>query len=219
MADASTSTYAVLGLLSLGPMSGYDAAQAAERSIAYFWPISKTHVYSELGRLEALGWAEPKEVRQTDAPNKRVFHITKAGERALDEWLVSGPLPDEVHRMPFLIKLFIGHRIPRADLRQMLEAFRQEAEDYRAVLGEVVDSLDGIPQTAFPRATALLGLRMTEGVLRWADEVEDMIPSRRYSIDPHSKTGKTKEIFEATPAVPSPSPSKAKKRKSGRDRI
>src|SRR5438552_16167692 len=82
-----TSTYAVLGLLSLTPLAGYELAQAVNKSIAYFWPMSKTQVYSELGRLDSLGLVDAAEVEQERLPDKRVFTLTPAGARALDQWL------------------------------------------------------------------------------------------------------------------------------------
>ncbi|SRR6266542_4101504 len=207
MVAASTSTYAILGLLSLSPMSGYEVAQATEHSIAHFWPLSKTHVYSELARLEKLEWVEAKEITQEKAPDKRVFHITPPGEQALDQWLVSSPLPAEVHRLPILIKLFIGHRIPRDKLLEMLEEYRQESEDYRRGMQDIVDALKGIPKAAYPRATALLGLRMAEGTVRWIDEVEKALPKQRVTIDPHgSEAVKAKELFDTAPPASLPRP-------------
>jgi DNA-binding PadR family transcriptional regulator len=71
--DLPTTSYAVLGLLTFAPTSGYDLAIAADRSIANFWPISKSQVYSELRRLEKLGLVRSREVEQDKRPDKRVF--------------------------------------------------------------------------------------------------------------------------------------------------
>jgi len=203
MAAASTSTFAILGLLSIAPMSGYDTARAAERSISYFWPISKTHVYSELARLEELGWAEADEVRQDGLPDKRVFHITVEGEDALDAWLIEGKIPDDQYRSPFLIKLFIGHRIPRDKIHAMVEEYRVGAEAERAALEEIVDMLAAEPKAAHVRATALLGLRVAEAALRWAEEVGPMLPTRRTTVDPRRKEArKAHELFESAPIPP-----------------
>lgn len=204
MPGPSTSTYAVLGLLSFAPMSGYEAARAAERSISYFWPISKTHVYSELARLEGLGWVSGDDVRQEGLPDKRVFRMTPAGERALDEWLLEGKLKGDVYRAPFLIKLFVGHRIPPDRIREMVGRYREVADEERQALDEIVDKLEAVPEAAYARATALLGLRISQAVVRWADEVEDALPSRRISLDPRRKTAKkAKALFEAAPPPPS----------------
>ena len=53
---------AILGLLSIVPMSGYDLAQAAERMVGRFWPVSKSQVYAELARLEPLGLVQGTEI-------------------------------------------------------------------------------------------------------------------------------------------------------------
>jgi len=37
LAPQSTSSFAILGVLSLGAMSGYDVKKLIERSIAHFW--------------------------------------------------------------------------------------------------------------------------------------------------------------------------------------
>jgi DNA-binding PadR family transcriptional regulator len=203
-AVAATSTFAILGLLSIAPMSGYDLARAAERSISYFWPISKTHVYSELARLEELGWAEGDQVRQEGLPDKRVFHITIAGERALDQWLLDGKTPDDQYRSPFLIKLFIGHRVPRSRINEMIEEYRDGAEAERRALEQIVGALEAEPKAAYPRAGALLGLRMAEAAVRWAEEVQATLPTRRITVDPRRKEArKARELFEAAPPPPS----------------
>ena len=205
MAGTSTSTYAVLGLLSIAPMSGYEAARAAQRSISYFWPISKTHVYSELARLEALGWVEGDEVRQDALPDKRVFQITPAGERGLDEWLVSEEAPEAVFRIPMLIKMFIGHRIPRDRMLEMLRSYREDAEAERRNLEEIVRSLDLIEKAVFPRATALYGLLVAEAVVRWTEEMEALIPARRVKLNPRGKdAAKARGLFESAPPAPAP---------------
>ena len=76
----TTSSHAVLGLLSIVPMSGYDLFQAVERSVGRFWPISKSQVYAELPRLESAGLIQGTDVHQERLPDKRVFRLTEAGE-------------------------------------------------------------------------------------------------------------------------------------------
>jgi PadR family transcriptional regulator AphA len=54
-AKLSPGAHAVLGLLSREPTSGYELGSLAERTIAHFWPITRAHIYAELGRLEDAG--------------------------------------------------------------------------------------------------------------------------------------------------------------------
>jgi PadR family transcriptional regulator AphA len=52
-------TWAVLGLLALRPMSGYDIKQAVDRTIRHFWAAS----YTGKGRRELRGWLTGHETR------------------------------------------------------------------------------------------------------------------------------------------------------------
>ena len=83
----SVPTFVVLGLLAKRPGSGYDIVAFAERSVSFFWPLSRSQLYTELSRLEDLGWASGTTVEQDRYPNKRVYEPTPAGMTALREWL------------------------------------------------------------------------------------------------------------------------------------
>ena len=54
-------TWAVLGLLGLRPMSGYDIKRAVDRTIRHFWAASYGQIYPELKRLEEAGWIAGKD--------------------------------------------------------------------------------------------------------------------------------------------------------------
>jgi DNA-binding PadR family transcriptional regulator len=66
------SAFAILGLLSKAPASGYQLAQEVDGAISNFWPMSKSNVYGELVRLEGLGFIAGSDVSQAKLPNKRV---------------------------------------------------------------------------------------------------------------------------------------------------
>ncbi|HXZ56720.1 MAG TPA: PadR family transcriptional regulator, partial [Gaiellaceae bacterium] len=82
-------TPVVLGMLSLGPRSGYDIKAVVDRSTRFFWAASYGQIYPELRRLEEEGLIEGE-----DAPSggrsRRVFRLTDAGRKALEDWLL-GP--------------------------------------------------------------------------------------------------------------------------------
>ena len=81
------SSYAVLGLLARRPSSGYELGTRAAASIDNFWPLTRTYIYGELAKLEALGYVVGVEVAQELLPDKRVYSVTPEGTRALDAWL------------------------------------------------------------------------------------------------------------------------------------
>src|SRR5437016_14223203 len=79
-------TRVVLGLLALGPRSGYDIKSTVDRSTRFFWAASYGQIYPELRRLEKEGL-----IRGEHAPNgargRRVYELTDSGRQALTDWL------------------------------------------------------------------------------------------------------------------------------------
>jgi DNA-binding PadR family transcriptional regulator len=182
-----TTSHAVMALLSFAPMSGYQLARAADRSISRFWPISKPQVYSELQRLEALGLLEGNDVVQDKLPDKRVFRLTPAGERALDDWLVDDQLEPSRFRIPLLVKTLVGHRVGALPMRELLGAYREAVEDERRTLEELHELLAETKDAFYARATVLFGLKVAAAIAEWAEEVERMLPEEPVRIDPRRR--------------------------------
>jgi DNA-binding PadR family transcriptional regulator len=168
-----TTSYAILGLLSRGPKSGYDLASLAERTIAHFWPIAKSQMYGELARLERLGYVRGTAVRQRKTPDKRVFRLTAGGESALDAWLREPPVTRDRYRSAFLVKVFFGERIPAETLDDHFERYATGVERYGKELRRITTQTAGQPEVEYPRATALLGQHLTEAVALWIRHVRD----------------------------------------------
>src|SRR3954454_6799585 len=110
MPRLTTTSYAILGLLSFARMSGYDLAAVSQRSVAPFWPVSKTQVYAELRRLADAGLARGPQAETSGGPAKTIYELTAAGEEALDAWLAEPAVDHTRVRAPALLKLLLGHR-------------------------------------------------------------------------------------------------------------
>jgi PadR family transcriptional regulator AphA len=178
---------AILGLLSIVPMSGYDLAQAAERSVGRFWPVSKSQVYSELARLEPLGLIRGTEIAQDRRPDKRVFQLTERGEEALDSWLESDDLAAPRLRLPFLLKIFLGHRTDPERSSELLREVEAGALAESKQLEALLAALDR-RDAAYARLTVLYLLRLAEMTAAWAQEAQEALPRRRIAIDPRRAT-------------------------------
>lgn len=174
-----TTSYAVLGLLSRGPMSGYELAGFAGESIAHFWPIRKSQIYGELGRLEELGFVDGTSVHQEKLPDKRVYRISSAGKKAMSDWLGSPDYESTRFRSGFLVKVFFADQMPLETLERMLSDAREKAETYRAELQATADHLSEEPQEAFTRSTALFGVRINQAIVEWAEEVGPALTKER----------------------------------------
>ena len=173
MPTLPTTSYAILGLLSRGPKSGYDLAGLAERTIAHFWPIAKSQMYGELARLERVGYVRGTAVRQQKTPDKRVFRLTAGGESALDAWLGEPPATRDRYRSAFLVKVFFGERISAETLDEHFQRYSAGVEQYGEHLRRIATQTAGQPEVVYRRATALLGQRLTEAVALWIRQVRD----------------------------------------------
>src|SRR2546429_9187076 len=104
----SDTEHAVLGLLTFGERSGYELDKLAGRSIGYFWRPAKSKIYAILPRLVERGLAESMVVAQEKRPDKQLYRITSAGERALHALLDSPKPVARVARDRLLLQLFVG---------------------------------------------------------------------------------------------------------------
>ena len=91
MADLTTTSYALLGLLSLRPHSAYELTQQARRSLAFIWPVSESQLYAEPKRLVREGLVDATEEPAGPRRRRTVYRLTPAGQQALALWLRSAP--------------------------------------------------------------------------------------------------------------------------------
>jgi DNA-binding PadR family transcriptional regulator len=166
-----TTSSMILGLVSRHPSSGYDVAARAARSIANFWPVSRSQVYAELSRLEAAGLIQGTHVEQDRRPDKRRYELTGAGAEALDAWVRAPDYPAERTRSGMLAKFFFAEHMTAEQRVSMLTEYRDRADAYRLELQAVVDKLADKPASLYARSTALFGLLTTEARISWADHM------------------------------------------------
>jgi DNA-binding PadR family transcriptional regulator len=161
-------TWAVLGLLALGPRSGYDIKRSVDRTIRHFWAASYGQIYPELKRLEEAGWIKGSDGSR-GARSRRVYKITAAGRRALGGWLYGHETRIEL-RDESLLRLFFADTLPRDHALGLLAARR---EGYRAMLEYLRSLDDGTgPDPPFIDLVYRWGLDYCEWGIEWCERQE-----------------------------------------------
>jgi PadR family transcriptional regulator, regulatory protein AphA len=162
-------TWAVLGLLALGPRSGYDLKQAVDRTIRHFWAASYGQIYPELKRLEAVRWIAGKDARR-GSRSRRVYRITARGRRELEAWLHGYETRIEL-RDESLLRLFFADVLPRDEALGLLAARR---EGYRGMLAylESLDDGSGKPDPPFVDLVYRWGLDYCAWGIEWCERQE-----------------------------------------------
>lgn len=200
MSGLSPTSYAILGLLSISPMSGYDIHVAVDGSIRHFWPISKTQVYAEVTKLEQAGLIAGAAVAQQGVPDKRVFTLTAAGEQALDDWLETGETPPPQFRVPFLLKVLFAHRRDPARTAEMLSDLSEDARAEAAGFREFREALEGVDHGEYGALAVGLGERIAEAIADWAKDAAGKLPVDRFVIDVHrSNPRNAQAMFRRAP--------------------
>jgi PadR family transcriptional regulator AphA len=166
--EASSVTWAVLGLLTFRPMSGYDIKRLVDRAIRHFWAASYGQIYPELARLEAAGWISGEDAAQ-GGRSRRVFTITPAGNEALQGWLVGEETRIEL-RDESLLRLFFADAVP---LELGLGLLRARRAGYEAMLAQLRALDDGTgPDPPFIDLVYRWGLDYCEWGIEWCDRQE-----------------------------------------------
>jgi PadR family transcriptional regulator AphA len=83
--------YALLALLRVGPMSGYELQKLFSESVGHVWHAPDSQIYPELKRMETAGLIEGEEQARGERGRRRVYHATDAGIADFLTW-VNGPL-------------------------------------------------------------------------------------------------------------------------------
>ena len=165
--------FAVLGILSYGPMSGYDIKKFYEQSVAGFWSESYGQIYPILKRLAEEELVTKSVHKQEGKPDRHIYALTDKGREQLQQWLVE-PTDRHIGRHEILLKLMFGKQISVADNilqikhfqdRQMKDLKEIETLKKRFDQEEVDD-----PNMPFWQLAFAYGEHVNRAYINWAEE-------------------------------------------------
>lgn len=157
---------AMLGLLTLRPMSGYEIKQLFDKSISFLWRVHMSQIYPALARLKAAGLVDMDLVPQDKKPTKKVYSITRQGRRALQAWLRE-PARDSGIRELFPLKVFFARNVERDTLLEHVQERLDRAQEKLALyqdLERLFQELEGGDAGSYPKED----IRFWQLALRWA---------------------------------------------------
>ncbi len=173
MARKNKTRYAVLGVLSHQPSSGYDIKKAFERYIGEIWSESYGQIYPMTKALVDEDCATPS-VEQTEGrPDRRVLSITDKGMAELQEWLAQ---PTEPHkeRLEVLLKLMCAAHMPIEANIRLVERFREEwsgnLRKYAGIEAALRAEHEGSPHLPYFLMSVNCGMYLGNAYVAWCDE-------------------------------------------------
>jgi DNA-binding PadR family transcriptional regulator len=178
----TTTSYAILGLLSVRPWTTHELVQQIDRSLRRIWPRAQSKLYEEPKKLVAHGLASATD----DSVGRRRrtrYTITPQGRRALAAWLAE---PGDGPALEFeqLVKIHFADSGTKADIVANLAAARAwvlaQNEENLAVGRAYLAGAGPFPQRA--ALNQLPGRFLTDFYVTvarwvaWASEIVDAWP-------------------------------------------
>lgn len=182
---ANGTTPAILGLLTWGPMTGYELKSTLESSVGNFWSESFGQIYPELRRLAENGLVTSSSEGEETGKSRRRYAITEAGRDALKNWLAESPK----HRPPrneLLLKIFFARQGNLDDVVGYVEETRRLYMSRQAALEKKEDALkvkfQGHPALPFWLMTIRNGKYSYAATVAWCDETIEELKKQQISV-------------------------------------
>lgn len=175
----SRTQFAILALVRIQPMSGYEIREFCRTRLRHFWNESFGQIYPTLTQLAADGLVRP--VERADNPRATYYELTEPGRASLREWLARAASPRMV-RDELLLKLFCGDEATPAVLLEHVTVARQQVQAELDSLSEASRKLEMYahdhPDNPYWQLMLRAGRLGFEARLQWCAEAEAVIAAR-----------------------------------------
>lgn len=159
----------ILGLLTQEPMSGYDIKRFLESLGWLVGSPSYGAIYPALHALLQDGLVTVQVLSDNNKPPRKIYTITRAGERALHEWILQ-PFDPNASTRAFTMRLILATHLSVDGLIAHLQQRYKQVADRRAGLAKMNDGLEKELDIG-QRLTRDYGMRMAHAELLWLESV------------------------------------------------
>jgi PadR family transcriptional regulator AphA len=132
--------YALLAILRVGPLSGYDLQKQFSQSVGHVWHAPDSQIYPELRRMEETGLVEGEDQLRGERGRRRVYHVTEAGDRAFVEWM-NAPMEYQRVRDPAHLRAAyletVSDETARQFFRDHISQWERELEQWQGELTRI----------------------------------------------------------------------------------
>lgn len=174
--------HTILAVLSEQPCSGYDISKRFEESVACYWKASQQQIYRELGKMEQQGWVQFELAPQAGKPDKKIYHVTDAGQQELRRWYPAPTEPTPI-REDLLVKVLAGALMPNdlliAELHRRRQCHAERLRHYQEKETQYQAMPDPPVQEQYRYLTLRRGLRYEQEWVSWCDEVLNVLKETR----------------------------------------
>ena len=182
MSTPTTLGYALLGLLSLEPRSGYALRQVFALTPMGLYSSSPGAIYPALKSLQKADLVQ-KTTNSDISKSKSVFEITEQGEEKLVEWLRSPVSYEDVERREAELILrfsMMSHHLTLKEVKDFLLSLEQQTRELHSNLIVYLDTnreaLGDIPSAAMQ-----YGIDQVKTRAEWAQRTRKSLTSNPHN--------------------------------------
>lgn len=171
--------YALLAVLTVEPMTGYDLSKLFQQSVSHVWNAPDSQIYPELKKMEKDGLLFGEEVPWGPRGRKRQYTISPEGLKAFRDWMnepvVYMPERDPVHLKAAYLEwasdegaheVLLAHR---SHFETQLEDWKAKHEEIQSISNNLlVKRLSAYPETEHDKIIAFK-LYTYEGLFQRAE--------------------------------------------------
>ena len=117
--------FAILALLSSGPLSGYDLKKLFSESESLPWSGNNNQIYRSLVELHHSGLTHQEIQQPAEGPARKLYTLTPGGRDALRDWLLS-ELELPAFRAPVFARLVGSDLLSNEELDRLLSRYDEE---------------------------------------------------------------------------------------------
>lgn len=164
--------FAILGLLTIKPLSGYGIRRIINSSLSHFWAESNGQLYPAISQMEKEHLIVSSKDKREGAKAPIVYSITPQGKDALQSWLLEAT-EKSCHRDENLLKVFFGTNIPKTlcveRLKEREDNLKEKLKEYAQIQENLTEDADS-PHFVYWMITLDRGISSAKAELKWCRE-------------------------------------------------
>lgn len=178
-----TVKHTLLALLYQHPMHGYELGKQLNTVVHAEWDVKPGQIASTLLRLKEADLVDYEIEPTDDAPDRKVYFITEAGQQELEHWYLSPEVREYRLGDDFYVKLVLSLVGAPVDSEQVLIVQRRELYQQLHQVTALLQQAD--PATQLPWVLLLESATMhLEADLRWIEMCESRLPDLKHYSPP-----------------------------------
>ncbi len=169
----STNAYALLGLLSISPMTGYEMKKWVENALSHFWKTSYGQIYPTMSKFVDLGYVTVEKLENDKGPSSKLYTLTNDGEVALLDWL-NEDVEDFNSKDEALLKFYFSSMLPIEKVVEMMEYSLEYNKSIMEKYSKNIQQMEEVKQPTRQELNTYLatkkGIYLNEARIKWQEE-------------------------------------------------